>query len=61
MCYEGEHSGFVVLQESDSEPEIVEDPVIKAVHTPVGLNECTYGPSYWCSNPEIAKKCNVSI
>lgn len=61
MCFPGEHTGFVTMEDTDVTPEIVEDRVIKAKHTPVGLNECTWGPGHWCSNLEIAKKCNVSI
>lgn len=27
----------------------------------LGSNECTWGPSYWCSSEEAKVKCNVSI
>ncbi len=40
-------------------------PVIEPVIVPVkaqmvGVNECTYGPSYWCASYENAKQCKVS-
>lgn len=33
----------------------------KTKRTLVGDNECTYGPSHWCSSKEVAKKCDVSF
>ena len=41
-------------------------PVIEPMIVPqkaqlVGVNECTYGPSYWCQSYENAKKCKVGL
>lgn len=33
----------------------------KTKRTLVGDNECTYGPSHWCSSKDVAKKCDVSL
>lgn len=33
----------------------------KTKRTLVGDDECTYGPSHWCSSEEVAKKCDVNI
>lgn len=33
----------------------------KTKRTLVGDNECTYGPSHWCSSEDVAKKCDVSL
>uniref|UniRef100_U5ENL5 Putative saposin-related protein n=1 Tax=Corethrella appendiculata TaxID=1370023 RepID=U5ENL5_9DIPT len=40
-----------------------EEDIIKPVHIPkehlLGANECTYGPTHFCSKKEIAEKCNA--
>jgi len=36
-------------------------PAQKKKVTMLGANECTYGPSHWCSDPKIAAKCKVSL
>ncbi|KAL5289599.1 PSAP family protein [Megaselia abdita] len=47
MDNEGKHSYRVIM---DSH---------KTKRTLVGDNECTYGPSHWCSSKEVAKKCDL--
>ena len=45
------------------EPAVyAKEPVITKETAPLlGKNKCTWGPSYWCSNVDNAKACNVRI
>lgn len=38
---------------STSEPKVVTEK-----HFLVGENECTWGPSYWCTDEKTAEKCS---
>lgn len=33
----------------------------EAVQRLLGLEQCSWGPAYWCKNVETASRCNVSI
>jgi len=54
MCYRDQKTGFVQMK------EVNEPKVIKKTQTLVGDNECTWGPSHFCGNEEIAKKCGAT-
>lgn len=33
----------------------------EAVQRLLGLEQCSWGPAYWCKNVETASRCNVSV
>lgn len=45
--------GFSCVQKLGACPE--------AVQRLLGLDQCSWGPAYWCKNVETASRCNVSI
>uniref|UniRef100_A0A182MI21 Saposin n=1 Tax=Anopheles culicifacies TaxID=139723 RepID=A0A182MI21_9DIPT len=43
--------------EEDEDEDVEEEPVQKKDAMLVGLNECSWGPSYWCKNEASAAQC----